>query len=156
MEEHHVALPFLDPHGGVVDAFELRGERGHFVEMGGEQSSATVALVQVLDGRPGDRQAVEGRGAAAYFIEDDEGVLAGLIEDRRGLDHLDHEGRVPAGKIVGRADAREQPVDHADMGGARRHEAAHLGEHRDQRILAQECRFARHVRPGDEPDEAGR
>ena len=34
----------------------------------------------------------------------------------------------------------------------RRHERAHLRQDRDQRVLAQEGRFARHVRAGDEPD----
>ena len=33
---------------------------------------------------------------------------------------------------------------------ARRHEAAHLRQHRDQRVLAQKGRFARHVRSGEQ------
>ena len=33
----------------------------------------------------------------------------------------------------------------------RRHEGAGLGEHRDQRVLAQEGRLAAHVRAGDQP-----
>src|SRR6202040_4305363 len=45
--------------------------------------------------------------------------------------------------------------DHADMRSPRRYEAAHLCEHRDQCVLAQKGRFARHVRPGDQPDAAG-
>ena len=39
---------------------------------------------------------------------------------------------------------------------ARRHEAAHLRQHGDQRVLAQKGRFARHVRAGDQPDAPGR
>ena len=42
-----------------------------------------------------------------------------LVEDRGGLDHLHHEGGAAAREIVGRADAREQPVDDADAGAAR-------------------------------------
>ena len=38
----------------------------------------------------------------------------------------------------------------------RRHEAAHLREHRDQRVLPQERRLAGHVGPGEQPDAAGR
>jgi hypothetical protein len=76
---------------------------------------------------------------------------SGLVEDRGGLDHLDHEGRASARQIVGGADAREQPVDDADAG-ARRHEGAHLRQERDQRVLAQEGRLTRHVRAGDQPD----
>ena len=74
-----------------------------------------------------------------------------LIEDRGGLDHLDHERRAPARQIVGRADAREQPVDDADVRARRRHERAHLRHHADQRVLAQKRRFAGHVGTGDEP-----
>ena len=50
----------------------------------------------MFDRRPGDGEAVEGRGAAADLVQDDQRALAGLVEDRRGLDHLDHEGRAPA------------------------------------------------------------
>ena len=78
-------------------------------------------LVQMLDHRPGDRQPVERRGAAPDLVENDERAPRRLIEDRGGLDHLDHEGRAAAGEIVGRADAREQPVDDADMRVRRRH-----------------------------------
>ena len=71
-----------------------------------------------------------------------------LVQDRRRLDHLDHEGRAAARQIVGGADAAEQAIDDADMGGPRRHEGADLGQHGDQRVLAQEGRFAGHVGAG--------
>ncbi len=70
-----------------------------------EQRAAAVALMQMLDRGPGDRQAVEGRGAAADLVEDDQRPLAGLVEDHGGLDHLDHEGRAAPRQIVGGADA---------------------------------------------------
>ena len=137
VQEHHVALPFLDAHGGVEQPRQLGRQRGELVVMRGKQRAAAVLLVQMLDRRPGDRQAVEGRGAAPDLVEDDERALARLVEDRRGLDHLDHEGRAAAREIVGRADAAEQPVDHADPRALGRHEAAHLRQHGDQRVLAQ-------------------
>ena len=127
-------------------------ERGQLVIVRGEQAAAAIDLVQMLDRRPGDRETVEGRGAAADLVEDDQRARAGLVQDRGGLDHLDHEGRAPAREIVGGADAREQPVDDADMGRLRRHEGAHLRQHRDQRVLAQEGRLAGHVRAGDQAD----
>ena len=77
---------------------------------------------------------------------------ARLVQDRRRLDHLDHEGRAPAREVVGGADAREQPVDDAEMRVAGRHEGADLGEHGDQRVLAQVGRLAAHVGAGDEED----
>ena len=124
--------------------------------MRGEQRARTVLLVQMFDRRPGDGEAVEGRGAAADLVENDEAPLRRLIEDRRRLHHLDHEGRAPARQIVGGADAAEQAIDDADMRALRRHERAHLREDRDQRVLAQEGRFAGHVGTGDEPQASAR
>ena len=54
----------------------------------------------------------------------------GLVQDRRGLGHLHHEGAAPARQVVGRADAGEQPVDHADPRGRGRHRQPGLREHR--------------------------
>ena len=86
---------------------QFRGERGEFVVVRCEQRSAAIVLMQMLDRRPRDRQAVEGRGPAPDLIEDHQRALAGLVEDRGGLYHLDHEGRAPARQIIRRADARE-------------------------------------------------
>ena len=123
--------------------------------MGGEQGPAAVGLVQALDRRPGDREPVEGRGAAADLVEDDEGAGRRLVQDRRRLDHLDHEGRAAAREVVGRADPGEQAVDDADPRLAGRDEGADLGEDGEQRVLAQEGRLAAHVRAGDEEHAAG-
>ena len=106
----------------------------------------------MLDHGPGDRQAVEGRRAPPDLIQDHQRPVRRLIEDAGRLDHLDHERRASPRQIVGRADAGEQPVDDADMRGFRRHVGAHLRHHGDQRVLAQERRFARHVRAGHQPD----
>ena len=38
----------------------------------------------------------------------------GVVEDVRGLDHLDHEGALAAREVVGGADAGEDAVHHAD------------------------------------------
>ena len=140
------------PHRQVEQPRQRLGELRQFVEMRGEQRARAVDVVEMLDAGVGDREAVEGRRAAADLVEDDERALGRLVEDRRRLDHLDHEGRAAAREIVGRADAREQPVDDADMRAPRRHVGAHLRERRDQRVLPQIGRFARHVRAGDERD----
>ena len=81
-------------------------------------------------------------------------MVGRLVEDGRRLHHLDHEGGAAGGQIVARADAAEQAVDDADMRGFGRHEAAHLGENGDQRVLAQKGGFARHVGAGDQPQPA--
>ena len=72
MQEHHIALPFAHLHRGIGDAGKLLGERGQLMIMRGEQRAAAVDLMQMLDRRPGDGEAVEGRGAAADLVENDE------------------------------------------------------------------------------------
>ena len=70
VQEHHLALPFADRHGESAHPGEGPGQGRHFVEMGGEQGPATGFVVQRLDRRPGDGQAVESGGTTADFIED--------------------------------------------------------------------------------------
>src|SRR5438034_572573 len=137
VQEHDLVLPFLDPHRRVEQARQLRGKPGQLVKMRDEQRAAAVLFVQMLDRRPGDRQPVEGRGAATDLVENDQRARPRLIEDRGGLDHFHHEGGAAAGEIVGGADPGEQPVDDADARAARRHEASHLRQHGDQGVLAQ-------------------
>ncbi len=151
VQEHHVAAPFLDPHGVGGEPRQAAGEGGQLVVMGGEQPPAAHPVVQMLDHRPGQRQPVEGGGAAADLVEDDETAFGGLMEDRRGLHHLDHECGAAAGEIVGRPDPRKEPVDEADLGGLGGHEAAALGEHGDQRVLPEKGALAGHVGTGQQP-----
>jgi len=119
--------------------------------MGGEQGAAPRGLMQLFDHRPGDRQPVKGRRAAADFVEDDQGARSRLIQDGGRFHHFDHEGRAAARQIVGRPDAAEQAVDDADRGRLGRDETAHLGQDGDQRVLPQKGRFAGHVGAGDQP-----
>ena len=151
VQEDDIALPLLDPHGVASQIRELRCQRRELVIMRREEGAAAVDVVEMLDRGPGDREPVEGRGAAADLIENDERALGRLVEDRRGLDHLDHEGRAPARQIVGGADPAEQTVDDADARRFGRDEGAHLRQHGDERVLPQEGALARHVRAGDEP-----
>src|SRR5580700_7130146 len=110
--------------------------------MRGEECARTVLLVQMFDGGPGDGEAVEGGRTAADLVQNYEAALRRLIEDRRRLYHLDHEGGATTRQIVGGAHAAEEAIDDADMRALRRHEASHLRQDGDQRVLAQECRFA--------------
>jgi hypothetical protein len=151
VEQHQIALIFARPDVMERQAIEPPGKPRQLVIMGCEQGPALDAIVHRLDHCPGDRQPVIGRRAAPDLVEDHQAPRRRLREDRGGLDHLDHEGRPPARQIVRRADAAEQAVDEAHFRAARGDEAAGLGEHNDQRRLAQEGRFAAHVRPGDQP-----
>ena len=108
-----------------------------------------VVRRQVLGHRPGDAQPVEGGGAAAHLVEHDQALRGGVVQDVRRLLHLDHEGRLPARDVVGRADAREDAVDQAELGLPGRHERAALRQQRQQRHLPQVGGLAAHVRAGE-------
>ncbi len=75
-----------------------------------------------------------------------------MMENIRRLFHLDHERRFAAAQRVGRADARENPVDDADLRLGAGDKTAHLREDHDQRYLAHVGRLARHIRPGEQHD----
>ena len=100
--------------------------------------------------RAGDAHAVEGRRAAADLVENEQGLGRCLMQDLAHLGHLDHEGRLAAGQVVARADAREDAVDNADARRARGHERADLRHERDERDLAHIGRFTGHVGAGDD------
>ena len=151
MQEDDAVIPFAHLHRIGRHAVQPFAQRHHLVIMGGEQSAAFVGLMQMLRRRPGDGQAVIGGGAAPDLVQYDQRFRRGLVEDRRRLHHLHHEGGAARRQIVARADAAEQPVHDADMGRFGGHETAHLGQDGDQRILAQEGGFARHVGTGDQP-----
>ena len=115
-QEDDLVVPLA--HGDVVilDAGPGHLEFGEFVVMGGEERPRADAVVQVFRDAPRDGQAVEGRGAAADLVQDDEAALGGVVEDVGGLVHLDHEGRLPAREVVAGADAGEDAVGEANLG----------------------------------------
>ena len=152
VQEDDLVAPLAHGHALVADARVALGQVGELVVVGGEEGAGADLGVDVLDDGPGQGQAVEGRGAAADLVQDDEGAFGGVVEDVRDLDHLDHEGRGAAADVVARADPGENAVDHADASLGGRHEGADLGQENDQRGLADVGGLARHVRAGQERD----
>ena len=99
-EEDDVFIPLA--HGDVVvrDGFLRVCEGAELVVVGGKEGAAFDFIVQVLGDGPGDGEAIEGGGAAADFIENDEAFFGGVIDDEGGLIHLDHEGGLSFGEII--------------------------------------------------------
>ena len=120
--------------------------------VGGEERLGAQGgvVVDVLDHRPGDGDAVVGAGAAADLVQDEQAAGGGVVQDVGGLDHLDHEGGLPGVDLVLGADAGEDAVDEADAGGGGGDEAAHLRHQDDQGDLAQVGGLAGHVGAGDD------
>ena len=130
-------------HAGMA----LREPR-EFEIVGGEQRERAIVGDQPRGDRVRQRQAVEGRGAAADLVHQHQRAVGGGIQDGRGLGHLDHEGRAAAGQVVGGADAGEDAVDRAQAADLGRHPAAAVGQQHDQRGLAHVGGLAAHVGAG--------
>ncbi|MNC91140.1 hypothetical protein D3C83_73390 [compost metagenome] len=76
----------------VDDTAELVGELGELVIVRGKDGFGPRPGVNMLDDGPSDRQAVEGRGSASDFVEQNKARRRGRVQNLRGLRHLHHEG----------------------------------------------------------------
>ena len=121
-------------------------QRGQLEIVGREQREAAILLGELVRDGPGERQAVEGRRAAPDLVDQHQALRRRAVEDVRGLGHLDHERRAPAGEIVGGADAREDRVERTERALPRRNERAAVRQQRDDRGLPHVGRLAAHVR----------
>src|SRR4029079_14325237 len=81
VQKHDLVAPLAHVHGDVGDLGQAACKGRQLVIVRGEQGAAGVDLVQVLHHRPGDRETVEGGGAAADLVEDDERAAGGLVEN---------------------------------------------------------------------------
>ena len=98
----------------VADAGEGLHEVVQFVVMRGEERlGLELAVVDILDDGPGDRDTVVSRGTTAEFVKEDETSLAEVIEDGRSLVHLNHKSGFTQGDIIGRTDTSEYFVHYA-------------------------------------------
>ena len=78
----------------------------------------------------------------------------GGVQNAGRLGHFDHERALAARQFVAGADPGEDPVGHADRRFTSRHEAADLGQQREQRRLANVRALAGHVGAGDQQQHA--
>ena len=76
VEEDDLALAFPDRDVGVAEPRLGLFELDQLVVVGGEEGAAADRVVDVLGDRPGQRDAVEGAGAAADLVEDDQAAAA--------------------------------------------------------------------------------
>ena len=118
--------------------------------MGREQHPRADPSRQIRGASPRQRQAVEGAGAAADFIDQHQTLRARAAQDMRHLGHLHHESRPSAGQVIRGADAGEDAVHRADARGLGRHEAAGVRQQHDACDLPHISALAAHVRAGDE------
>ena len=116
-----------------------------------------AVVVQVLGDGPGDADAVKGARAAADFVEYDQAVAGGVVQDIGRLLHLDHERAAAAGQVIARAHAREDAIQQRDAGALGRHERTHMrqdgdhGHHHDGDNHNDLTRPRRRLRVGLQP-----
>ena len=116
------------------------------VMRGKHRFRAELTLVgAVFKHRAGNGHAVEGGRAAADLIKDEQRRARGVPEYVRHLVHLDHEGGLSGGEVVGRADARENAVDDAYGSAPRRDKRTHLRHEDDKRRLTHIGGFTCHI-----------
>ena len=151
VEKHELIAVLLHKHLHVAHPRQPV-ECGELEIVRGKQRATADSALEILHHGLGDGQSVERACAPAHFVEDHEAPRRGPVEDPRRLRHLHEERARAAGEIVTRADPREEPVDDADAGPLRRHEAAGLCQHGHERSLPDERAFAAHVGTGHEQD----
>jgi len=149
-EEDNVFVPLSHGDVEVSDGVLGFGEGAEFVVVSGKEGAASDLIVEVLGDGPRDGEAIEGSGAAANFIEDDEALFGCVIDDEGGLIHLDHEGGLAFGEIIGGSDAAENAVGEADVGVLSRDVGTDLGHEGDEGDLANVGRFTGHVGAGED------
>src|SRR5436305_5793974 len=93
----------------------------------GEEHTRLRFVVEMLYHCSRNRQAIVGAGTSADLIQDDEAVLCRVMQNRRGLLHLDHEGTLAGCNIVFGTNTRENAVHQPYACLACGNEAADLG-----------------------------
>jgi hypothetical protein len=76
VEEDHFVAVFAHGDVHVLRVLQLVPEFGQLVVVRGEEGLGLDAVVDELGDGPGDADAVEGAGATADLVEDEEAVLA--------------------------------------------------------------------------------
>ena len=107
---------------------------------------------KILNHRPGDRETVEGRSAASYFIEDNETLLRRISKNVCDLCHLNHKGRLAGSEIVRGTDTRKDAVGKSEFRALRRNKGTCLRKQRNQRGLTHIGGFSGHIGTGNDGD----
>ncbi len=149
MQKQQGVAGFLHQHLGVGHVGQQLGQLVQFVVVGGEDAAGAPLLGQVFGHRPGDREAIEGGGAAADLIEQHQGALAGVVKDVGGFGHFHHEGGLARREVIAGPDAGEQAIGNPQPGRSRRNPTAELTHQQQQTGLAQITALAAGIGTGE-------
>ena len=113
--------------------------------MGGEEEPGLVKIDDVMESGICDGDAVEGGSAPAEFIDDQEGVDSGMVEDGEGLLHLHVKRALVLEQTVRRSQTGEDPI-HLPKAELRSEAVAtHLCQYYVHTYCSQPARFPTHV-----------
>ena len=152
VQEHDLFVPLANGDVEVAQARQSVGQLGQLVVMRREERLCANLVVQMLDDRPRQAQAVERARAAPDLVEYDQAPVGGIVENVRRLGHLNHEGRLATRQVVARADAGEDTVHQVHPRALGRQKRAGVCQQRQQCHLPDVRAFAGHVRAGDDGD----
>jgi len=136
VQENNVAARFNGADVHVHRAVVLGRKPGQLEIMRGKQGEGLRLVVQIRRNAAGQCQPVESRGAAPDLVHQHQRMGRGGMQNLRGFEHFEHEGRLRIGHVVGRADAGVNRVDRPEPAAAGGHVGAHAGQQYDQRDLA--------------------
>ena len=150
VQEYDLVIPLLDRHVPIANARQRPLQLDQLVVVGRKQGARTIAIVQLLDDRPSQAQAIVGARAATDLVEDHQRSLGGGIEDPGRLDHLDHERTLTLGQFVAGSDPRKELIGNPDGRFASRYKTPYLSQYQNGRALTNIGALASHVRTGDQ------
>src|SRR5436853_6129224 len=93
----------------------------------GEEHTCLGFVMEMLYHGTRNRQTIVGAGASPNLVQDDKAVLCCVMQNRRGLLHLDHEGTLTGCNIVFGTHSRENAIHQSYTCLACRNDAADLG-----------------------------
>ena len=150
VQKDNVGTRLDGAHVHVDGAVVLGRELGELEVVRGKQREGLRLVVQISRDAAGQRQAVKGRCAAADLVHQHQRVRRGGVQYLRGLGHLQHEGGLRVGHVIGGTDARVNGVDRPEPAAAGRYIRAYGCQQHDQRDLPHVGGLAAHVGTGDD------
>src|SRR6266852_202203 len=97
-----------------------------FMIMGGKERPGCRHVVQMLDNCSRNRQPIVSTCTSTDFIQDNQAMSRGMIQDGGSFFHLDHKRTFAGGDIIFRADTRKNAIYQPNAGTTRGHKTADL------------------------------
>src|SRR5258706_15615419 len=113
--------------------------------MRGKQCFCPNPMMKKFDDRPCQAESIEGARAAANFIENYQALARGVVQNVRGLTHLNHESGLTTREIVAGADAGKDAVYQIDARRLCRHKRTGVREQSQESYLPDVRALTGHV-----------